>query len=309
MISIIRNFFKGVSLHFLSSVIILLLSITSIALCTQNIQFYNDLVNMQVCKIPLKSFVNEVLMCLFFFLVGLELKKECVDGVFKEKKYVLDSFVAAFGGMLFPALIYFFINFKNPSLYVGSAIPCATDIAFSIAIFNLYARFVFKNVVKVFLLTLCVFDDIGAMILVALCYTKNIRYEYIPLIVIGAFILFILNKKQVQSIIYYHFALVFLWLGFFYTGLHPTLAGVILGLSIPYQQKANSMFNRQFNLLNLCINFIVLPIFAFFACDIDLSQIDFYSLFSPHILGIVCGLFFGKQIGIVGFIKLFVRKK
>lgn len=299
----VKNSLQTINLATLSSIIMFISALGAIILYNTSCKFFLEKIGL-ACN--LKFITNEVLMTIFFFLVGMELKKELVAGVLKNKTYVVIALLGAIGGMIMPVAIFLLINLNNPTVKAGFAIPCATDIAFALGAFNLIARKVFSYKAKILLLAIAVFDDIGAILLIAFCYSKNIQLQYLPFFIAGLLILIVASIKQSQNFFNYFLGCVLLWLGSKLMGVHATIAGVILGLFIPYNvgQGENLLFNRLLKILNPTVNLIILPIFSFVACNIDLSDMKSSFLLNKNFLSVGLGLFLGKQIGIIGFIKI-----
>ena len=302
IISNAKNYVQKISFATLSSILMFIAALGSIISYNTPCKYFLEEIG---SAYNVKFITNEVLMTIFFFLVGMELKKELVAGVLKNKTYIARALLGAIGGMIMPMVIFLLINFNNPEVKAGFAVPCATDIAFAVGTFNLIARNVFNYRAKILLLAIAVFDDIGAILLIAFCYSKNIQLQYLPFFIFGLLILTIASKKQQQSFFNYFLGCVLLWLGSRLMGVHATIAGVISGLFIPYNTShgANLLFDKLFKILNPAVNLLILPIFSFVACNIDLSNMQCSFLLNKNFLSVALGLFLGKQIGIIGFIK------
>ncbi len=251
----------------------------------------------------IKHFVNDVLMVLFFLVIGLELKSEMCEGVLAKRDQILLPLLAAMGGMAVPALIFCLFNYSFPETLHGWAIPCATDIAFAVAILTLLGKNIPPSI-KIFLLAIAIFDDLGAIIIIAAFY--NTGFAIIPMIMAAVLItiLAVLNKKNIGAVTPYLICGVFLWLCFHYSGIHTTLAGVILGLSIPMQS-----LHRVMHILHPWVSFLILPVFAFVNAGVGLQGVDFAGFISPLPLGITLGLFLGKQFGIFGTSFLLIKSR
>ena len=257
---------------------------------------------------PLLLWINDGLMALFFFLVGLELKREFLEGDLSKPGQVTLPAIGAVGGMVMPAMIYAGINYDNLSALNGWAIPTATDIAFALGILAIIGSKVPLQL-KVFLTSLAIFDDLGAIIIIALFYTDQL--STLALIISGCMltILFILNKNNVTSTSPYIFIGIVLWVAVLKSGVHATLAGVILALFIPIKGKNNApspLKSLEHNLHSM-VAFIVLPIFAFANAGISFTNVGITQVVSPVPLGIILGLFVGKQLGVFGFCFIAIK--
>jgi len=257
---------------------------------------------------PLLLWINDGLMALFFFLVGLELKREFIEGDLSKPGQVTLPAIGAVGGMLMPALIYAALNYENPSALSGWAIPTATDIAFALGILAIIGSKVPLQL-KVFLTSLAIFDDLGAIIIIALFYTEQL--SMLSLIVAASMlsILFVLNRKNVTSTSPYIFIGLVLWVAVLKSGVHATLAGVILAFFIPIKGKGDepSPLKSLEHNLHSTIAFIVLPIFAFANAGISFTNVGIEQVMSPVPLGIILGLFIGKQLGVFGFCFIAIK--
>jgi len=248
---------------------------------------------------PLLLWINDGLMAIFFFMIGLEIKRESVEGSLKDtKKLVLPAF-SAFGGMLVPALIYIYFNFENTGAMKGWAIPMATDIAFALGILSLLGSRVPREL-KLFLLTLAIIDDLGAIIVIAVFYTGSMSFISLLFSISIIFLLFFMNIKGVKNLTAYILVGSILWIAVLNSGVHATIAGVILGLLIPIKNNKKAFYFLE-NSLHTPVNFVILPIFAFANAGVCLFGIGLKDVTDNMTLGIVFGLFLGKQIGIFVF--------
>lgn len=272
--------------------------------------YYNMLLNIPVqvsvgsfiIAKPLLLWINDGLMALFFFLVGLELKREFIEGDLSQPGQITLPAIGAFGGMLIPALCYAYLNYDNADAIGGWAIPTATDIAFALGILSIIGRSVPLQL-KVFLTSLAIFDDLGAIIVIALFYTDQL--SMMSLIVASAVlaILFTLNRRGVTSTAPYIFLGIVLWVAVLKSGVHATLAGVVLAFFIPIKGKEDEpspLKSLEHNLHSL-VAFIILPVFAFANAGISFAGIGIEQVMDPVPLGIIVGLVIGKQIGVFGF--------
>ena len=261
-------------------------------------------------KLSVLHWINDVLMAIFFFLVSLEIKREFIQGELSNPKQALLPIVAAVGGMVVPALIYIAINFKDPVTLKGWAIPSATDIAFSLGVLSLLGKRVPLSL-KVFLTALAIIDDLGAIVIIAFFYSGEVQYFYLLLMLGCLIILLILNKFNVRNFIPYLIVGVFLWEFTHVSGIHATIAGVLLALTIPHKSNdkkhSGSLLLKLEHAISPYVAFGIMPIFAFANAGVSLEGVTFASLMSPVPLGILCGLFFGKQIGVFIFSYISIK--
>jgi|TARA_B110001452_G_scaffold265385_1_gene269924 NhaA family Na+:H+ antiporter len=261
-------------------------------------------------KLSVIHWINDVLMAIFFFLVSLEIKREFIQGELSNPKQALLPIIGAVGGMLVPALFYVFINFSDPTTLKGWAIPSATDIAFSLGVLSLLGKRVPLSL-KVFLTALAIIDDLGAIIIIAFFYSGNVEIIYLFLMLVSVIALIVLNKFKIISFIPYLIVGIFLWSFTHQSGIHATISGVLLALTIPHNkmnQKKSLLLKLEHN-LSPYVAFGIMPIFAFANAGVSLEGLTFSSLLTPVPLGIVTGLFFGKQIGVFVFSYLSVKFK
>jgi len=260
---------------------------------------------------PLLLWINDGLMAVFFFLIGLELKREMLEGTLADKKNIILPAVGAAGGMLVPAIIYLYFNFNDPIAVQGWAIPTATDIAFSLGVLALLGSRV-PTSLKVFLTSLAIFDDVGAIIIIAIFYTSNISLTSIAIVSMCIPILFLFNYKNVVSNAPYILIGMIMWVATLKSGVHATLAGIILAMFIPLRSKRNPEYSplKTFEAdLHAVVAFFILPVFAFANAGINLKDTGFDQIFHSVPIGIALGLFLGKQIGIFGACLLFIKLK
>ena len=261
-------------------------------------------------KLSVLHWINDVLMAIFFFLVSLEIKREFVKGELSNPKQAMLPIIGAVGGMVVPAAIYIIINIDDSTRLNGWAIPSATDIAFSLGVLSLLGKRVPISL-KVFLTALAIIDDLGAIIIIAFFYSGNIQVTYLVLMTVAIFLLVILNKLNVRSFIPYLIVGIFLWEFTHQSGIHATIAGVLVALTIPHDTKKekNSLLLKLEHAISPYVAFGIMPIFAFANAGVSLEGLTFASLLNPVPLGIVCGLFFGKQIGVFLFSYLSIYFK
>ncbi|SUP40071.1 Na+/H+ antiporter NhaA [Veillonella criceti] len=269
-------------------------------------------------KFPLGPFaveawVNDVLMAIFFLGVGLEIKHEMINGELNTNAKRILPTVAAFCGVMVPAVIYFIFNHGNPMYHRGWAIPTATDIAFSIGVVSLLGTRV-PVAMKVLLTTLAVVDDLIAVVIIAAFYTESLQFLYMGMAVLIFILLMILNKRNIFHPLPYVVLGVVLWYCIFKSGLHATLSGVFLAMTIPYRAQYSSgkwiSPVMQWNsALIKWITFLILPLFGFINAGVSFSDFSFNDLFHPVVLGVSLALFIGKQVGVFSTVYILVKTK
>jgi len=260
---------------------------------------------------PLLLWINDGLMAVFFFLVGLELKREIIEGNLSDKRNIILPGIGAIGGMIAPALIYIYFNFGNSTAMKGWAIPAATDIAFALGVLSLLGSRVPVSI-KIFLTSLAIFDDIGAILIIAIFYTAKI--SFLALIVVACCILVLayLNKNNVEAKSLYVAIGIVMWVATLKSGVHATLAGVVMAMFIPMKSKTDKNYSPlkdMENDLHSVVAFIILPVFAFANSGISVFGVGIEHYFHDVPLGIALGLFIGKQIGIFGICWLAIQLK
>ena len=254
--------------------------------------------------------INDVLMCVFFFVVTLEIKREFIHGELSRPKQAALPIIGAIGGMAVPAIIYVIINFETGNTLRGWAIPSATDIAFSIGVLSLLGKRVPVSL-KVFLLALAIIDDLGAIIIIAFFYSTELQYMYL-ILMMGSFLtLLIINKFGVKKFAPYLLIGLFLWDFTHESGIHSTISGVLLALTIPHRvhEKDFSLLLKLEHILSPYVAFGIMPLFALANAGVSLDGVSMNSLLAPVPLGILCGLFFGKQIGVFLFSIISIKLK
>ena len=250
---------------------------------------------------PLLLWINDALMAIFFLLVGLEIKREVLQGELSSVRQAALPCVAAVGGMLGPALVYSAINWGNPVTMYGWAIPAATDIAFSLGVLALLGARA-PSSLKIFLLALAIIDDLGAIIIIALFYTEDLSLLSLGLAAAGLVALLVLNLAGVKRIAPYALVGIFLWVCVLKSGVHATLAGVALGFAVPLRgakENGDSPLRRLEHMLHPWVTYGILPVFAFANAGVSLTGLSLSALLDPVTLGVALGLFFGKQIGVM----------
>jgi len=252
---------------------------------------------------PLLLWINDGLMAMFFFLIGLEIKRELLDGELSDPARITLPAIAAVGGMVVPAAIYTYFNYGDPQAMTGWAIPMATDIAFALGILSLLGSRVPVSL-KLFLLTLAIIDDLGAIIIIALFYSSDISVASLVVSAVALIVLFIINRSGVMRIAPYILTGIVLWVAVLKSGVHATLAGVLLAFFIPLKKGGDhhdSPLHHLEHILHPYVALMILPLFAFANAGIPLAGLTLSSLLEPVPLGIMLGLFFGKLIGVFGF--------
>jgi len=247
-------------------------------------------------------------MALFFLMVGLELKREIVEGQLSDLKQASLPAIGAIGGMLLPALIYAWINQADDTALQGWAIPAATDIAFALAILALLGDRV-PLALRLFLVSIAIFDDVGAIVIIALFYPSDLSITALTVATLCLPILFVLNRRGTMEIVPYLLVGAVMWASVLKSGVHATLAGVILAFFIPIRdsEKEASPLHELEHDLHTAVAFAILPMFAFANAGISFNGVSWESFLHPVTLGIAMGLFFGKQFGVFAFCWLAVR--
>ena len=307
MIRQIKNFLKlessGGILLFTAAILAIICANTSV----QSV-YFDFLQTQVVLKVgafaidkPLLMWINDGFMAVFFVLVGLEVKREMFEGSLSSvRKASLPAF-AAFGGMIVPALIYYFINHHDPELVRGWAIPMATDIAFALGIVALLSKQV-PLPLKMFLLALAIIDDIGAIVVIAIFFSHEMSMPALIVASLAIITLFTMNRYKVVSMIHYLIVGSILWASVLKSGVHATLAGVIIGFAIPLRGKNGEtpLYHLEHILAPWC-SFVILPLFAFANAGVSFDGMSLEKLTSPVPLGIAFGLFIGKPVGVFLF--------
>ena len=270
---------------------------------------YFSTLHWHVLGLSLEHWINDGLMAIFFMLVGLEIKREMLAGQLATwGQRALPGF-AALGGMLLPALIYVLVNWGNPQTLGGWAIPAATDIAFALGVLSLLGKRVPVSL-KIFLSALAILDDLGAVLIIALFYTSGLSVSMLLASLAVIVLLVVLNRCGVRRLLPYLLAGALLWFFMLQSGVHATLAGVILALCIPLgdpEDEARSPLLRLEGKLHGWVAFAVVPVFGFANAGVSLAGITPSNLIDPVPLGVALGLLLGKQIGVFGFALLSIR--
>ena len=271
-------------------------------------EWYNNLINKEIIiafgewidAVSFKEFITDILMIFFFFRVGMELKKDMGKELEEQKSQIFLPIITAACGMAVPAIIYYFANFGEDGSPEGWAIPAATDIAFAVAVLLMVGSKL-PRAAKTYLLAIAIFDDLGAIIIIALFYNEDLNSLALLWVAGGALVLYILNKKNVPYKTPYILTGIFLACMLYVVGIHATVAGVMTGIALPMRNKRNksrSPLVEALKGITPWVNFLILPAFAFVSAGIMLTDLSVQSFSSPVTLGVILGLFFGKQIGI-----------
>ncbi|WNC70628.1 Na+/H+ antiporter NhaA [Thalassotalea psychrophila] len=311
----ITNFFK---LESAGGIILMIAAVLAMICANTSLDHYYNLFldtpvevrvgPLEVAK-PLLLWVNDGLMAIFFFLVGLELKRELKEGELADKRNIILPGVGAIGGMLIPALVYVYFNYDDPEAINGWAIPAATDIAFALGVLTLLGSRV-PTSVKIFLTSLAIFDDIGAIIIIACFYTDDISTTGLIIVACCLPILYLLNRNKVEARSLYMVIGAIMWVAMLKSGVHATLSGVLVALFIPMRSKTNPEYSPLKSLehdLHSVVAFIVLPVFAFANAGISLKGVGLEDVMHSVPVGIALGLLIGKQIGVFGFCWLAIK--
>ena len=304
---------------------IILMLVTVLALIFSNTflsEFYNNFLHttiefkigsiLDISK-PLILWVNDGLMAIFFLLIGLEIKRELILGHLSSLSKIALPAIAAIGGMLIPALIYVFFNYDDEFALRGWAIPTATDIAFALGILSLLGNKVPVSL-KIFLMALAIFDDLGAILIIAFFYTSDVSTLSLLMALACIITLIAMNKMEITLVSAYALIGVLLWVFVLKSGVHATLAGIILAFTIPLnaineKRKRISPVKSLQHYIHFWVAFYILPIFAFVNAGIDLRSLSFDLIINPVSLGIILGLFIGKQLGVFFFVYIAVKFK
>ena len=313
MVQLIQRFLKlesagGILLLFSAAVAMLL---ANSPLSSQYNDFLNLPVSLQIGSFSINKtlihWINDGFMAVFFVLVGMEVKKELFEGALSSYQQAIFPAIAAVGGMIVPALVYWFIAKQDLSLANGWAIPMATDIAFALGIMALLSKQV-PLPLKIFLLALAIIDDLGAIVVIALFFSHELSVQAIIFSGISILTLVLLNRFRVSALCAYMVIGAILWASVLKSGVHATLAGVIIGFCIPLKGKKGERPLHDFeHILAPWSSFVILPLFAFANAGISFDGIDVSMISSPLLLAIACGLIIGKPVGVFGFSYISVK--
>jgi NhaA family Na+:H+ antiporter len=282
---------------------------------TRYIHFLNTTISFHVGNVTLQKtilhWINDGLMAIFFLLVGIEIKRELVEGELNTVAKATLPVVAAIGGMIIPSVIFMLLNWRDPIAIHGWAIPSATDIAFALAVLAIFSSRI-PFALKIFLTALAILDDLGAIIIIAVFYTSSLSWFSLSLGGLCIAALIMLNRRNVTSFIPYAFLGFILWLCVLQSGVHATLAGVILALTYPLRDTKNpkiALSHEVESTLMPWVNYVILPLFAFANAGVPLKGMQISTLSNTVPLGIILGLFLGKQLGVFGACWLAIRCK
>jgi NhaA family Na+:H+ antiporter len=292
-----------------SGLVLLIAAIIALVISNSNFSelYFNTLeqylfigINNFGLKLSVHHWINDLLMAVFFFFVTLEIKREFIQGELSNLKKALLPIIGAVGGMVIPALVYVVINLGNTETLNGWAIPSATDIAFSLGILSLLGSRVPISL-KIFLTALAIIDDLGAILIIAFFYSGDLSISYLSLILISYILLLLLNKFGVKKFIPYLIIGAFMWFFTYKSGIHATIAGVLLASTIPHRikEKDFSLLIKLEHAISPYVAFMIMPIFAFANAGVSLAGLSLSSLLEPVPLGILLGLFVGKQVGVM----------
>lgn len=313
MVQLIQRFLKlesagGILLLFSAAVAMLL---ANSPLSNQYNDFLNLPVSLQIGSFSINKtlihWINDGFMAVFFVLVGMEVKKELFEGALSSYQQAIFPAIAAVGGMIVPALVYWFIAKQDPSLANGWAIPMATDIAFALGIMALLSKQL-PLPLKIFLLALAIIDDLGAIVVIALFFSHGLSVQALIFSGFSILTLVLLNRFRVSALCAYMVVGAILWASVLKSGVHATLAGVIIGFCIPLKGKKGERPLHDFeHILAPWSSFVILPLFAFANAGVSFDGIDVSMISSPLLLAIVCGLIIGKPVGVFGFSYISVK--
>ncbi|EGT75165.1 Na+/H+ antiporter nhaA [Haemophilus haemolyticus M21127] len=313
VVQLIQRFLKlesagGILLLFSAAVAMLL---ANSPLSSQYNDFLNLPVSLQIGSFSINKtlihWINDGFMAVFFVLVGMEVKKELFEGALSSYQQAIFPAIAAVGGMIVPALVYWFIAKQDPSLANGWAIPMATDIAFALGIMALLSKQV-PLPLKIFLLALAIIDDLGAIVVIALFFSHELSVQALIFSGISILTLVLLNRFRVSALCAYMVIGAILWASVLKSGVHATLAGVIIGFCIPLKGKKGERPLHDFeHILAPWSSFVILPLFAFANAGVSFDGIDVSMISSPLLLAIACGLIIGKPVGVFGFSYISVK--
>lgn len=298
---------------------IILMFVAALAIATANSPMadaYFHILHVYIGPLSIQHWINDALMAVFFLLVGLEIKREMLDGQLSSWSRRILPGAAAAGGMVFPALFYIYFNWNDPSTLKGWAIPTATDIAFALGVLSLFGKRVPASL-KIFLAALAIIDDLGAVVVIALFYTADLNLMALSgaAIVVGNLIIF--NRMGVRALWPYLVLGAVLWVLVFLSGVHATLAGVVLALTIPLKltpgtpeaTHAESPLHKLEHHLHKPVAFAIVPIFGFANAGVSFAGVSMSVITEPLTLGVAAGLLLGKLVGVLGTVAVLVNLK
>ncbi|WBA14378.1 Na+/H+ antiporter NhaA [Salinivibrio proteolyticus] len=312
MTDVIRQFLKMESA---GGIVLIIAAVLAMFVANSDLQpLYDSTLHTYVAGLSVGHWINDGLMVIFFLLIGLEVKRELIEGALNTKDKATFPAVAAVGGMLAPALVYLAFNWGDPLAVSGWAIPAATDIAFALGVLALLGNRV-PLALKVFLLALAIIDDLGVIVIIALFYSSDLSMMALASAFVATLVLVGMNMRKVTNIAAYIVVGLVLWFSVLQSGVHATLAGVVLGFAIPLKGKtedAPSPLKKLEHALHPYVSYLILPIFAFANAGVSLDGVSLASLTEMLPLGIALGLLIGKPLGIFTFswaaVKLGIAK-
>ncbi|EQC05482.1 Na+/H+ antiporter NhaA [Aeromonas salmonicida] len=307
---------KFLKMESASGIILIISAILAMVLANSGLAslyhaFLDTPVQMRIASLdidkPLLLWINDGLMALFFLFIGLEVKREMMEGALSSREQATFPAIAAVGGMLAPALLYAFFNYDNEVTRAGWAIPAATDIAFALGVMALLGKRV-PTSLKVFLLALAIMDDLGVIIIIALFYTQQLSLSAIGVAAAATVVLFLFNRMKVERLSFYMLIGLIAWVAVLKSGVHATLAGVVVAFMIPLKgERTESPLKYLEHQLNPWCAYLILPLFAFSNAGVSLDGMGLDALTNPVCLGIIVGLFVGKPLGIFTISWLVVK--
>ncbi|MGF1681097.1 Na+/H+ antiporter NhaA [Photobacterium minamisatsumaniensis] len=309
MTDAIRKFLK---LESAGGIILIIAAIVAMIIANSPLQeIYNGTLHTYIAGLSVAHWINDGLMAVFFLLIGLEVKRELIEGALNTKEKAIFPAIAAVGGMLAPALVYVAFNYTDPQALQGWAIPAATDIAFALGVMALLGKRVPVSL-KVFLLALAIIDDLGVIVIIALFYSSDLSTLALAVAFASTTALFVMNAKNVTKLSWYVIVGAVLWFSVLQSGVHATLAGVVLGFAIPLsgedgRSDTYSPLKHLEHVLHPYVAFLILPLFAFANAGISLQGVSLSGLTSMLPLGIALGLLIGKPLGIFTFSYLAIK--
>ncbi len=308
MTDAIRQFLK---LESAGGIVLIIAAALAMLIANSPLQgVYESTLHTYVLGLSVAHWINDGLMVIFFLVIGLEVKRELIEGALNTKEKAIFPAVAALGGMIVPALVYLFFNFSDDVARVGWAIPAATDIAFALGVMALLGNRV-PVALKVFLLALAIIDDLGVIVIIALFYSSDLSVTALTIAFAATALLFFMNSRNVTNLNWYLLVGIVLWVSVLKSGVHATLAGVVLGFAIPLRgtdgKTGKSPLKKLEHMLHPYVAFLILPIFAFANAGISLEGVSLSNLTDTLPLGIALGLLIGKPIGVFFFSWLSVK--
>ncbi|MEZ8143722.1 Na(+)/H(+) antiporter NhaA [Enterovibrio norvegicus FF-33] len=306
MTDAIRQFMKMESA---GGLVLIIAAILAIVIANSPLQpLYDGALHSYIAGLSVAHWINDGLMAIFFMLIGLEVKRELIEGALNTKEKAIFPAIAAVGGMLAPALVYLAFNYSDPVTINGWAIPAATDIAFALGVMALLGKRVPLSL-KVFLLALAIIDDLGVIVVIALFYSSDLSITALVVAFISTAVLFLMNTKNVTGVKWYLLVGAILWFSVLKSGVHATLAGVVLGFAIPLAggKDGKSPLKTLEHAIHPYAAFLILPLFAFANAGVSLEGVSLASLTNMLPLGIALGLLIGKPLGIFTFSWIAVK--